>query len=203
MGWERCVRRHPRHPFRIDTSLILAQNPAKPCRRYRKIAPVLNARQHGSTLFRPRRPASGMSHRICSLKIRNWKGQDGMIRTVRHSQTKGRATGKRQQSSGGMRKIRIMIAAPADVSREREQVRTVAARLNKIVDELGLQIEPVGWEDVAPDVDLEGGQKVVDRHIRYEELDVLVGIFWKHLGTPLSDSQPTGTVHEILEAYNC
>jgi hypothetical protein len=45
-----------------------------------------------------------------------------------------------------------------------------------------------------------GPQGLIDTALEIENSDVLIGIFWKRIGTATNDRW-TGTEHEILKAY--
>ena len=104
-----------------------------------------------------------------------------------------------------MRKVellRIVVASPGDVKTERDCVEAVAAELNHgLADVLGLRLEVIRWEtDAFPGFNLDGSQGHIDTALRIEESELVIGIFWKRFGTPVSDAA-SGTEHEIRKAY--
>jgi hypothetical protein len=100
------------------------------------------------------------------------------------------------------RELRVVVVSPGDVKRERECLPTVLAELNEgIAGELGLHLSPWLWEtDSYPGFHVQGPQGQIDDQMRIQDADIVVGIFWTRIGTPLSDGK-TGTEHELLRAY--
>ena len=97
--------------------------------------------------------------------------------------------------------LRLMIASPNDVTRERDLVETVLDDVNRsLCAERNLHIDAVRWEaDAYPGFHPSGPQGLIDSVLRIDECDVLVGIFWKRFGTPTKDAG-SGTEHEIRQA---
>jgi adenylate kinase family enzyme len=100
--------------------------------------------------------------------------------------------------------LRLVVASPGDVQREREAVPRVVAEVNRgIARQLGHHIEVLSWEtEAVPGVDGEeaGPQPQIDSALNIEDCDILVGIFWKRFGTP-TGQVASGTEHEIRAAY--
>ena len=98
--------------------------------------------------------------------------------------------------------LRIVVASPSDVQPERDALSGVVDELNRgIAEERGLRLELVRWEtDAYPGFHPEGPQGLIDAILRIEDCDILIGIFWKHFGTPVSDAG-SGTAHEFQRAY--
>jgi len=104
-----------------------------------------------------------------------------------------------------MRKVellRIVVASPGDVQSERECVEGIAAELNRgLADVLGVRLDVVRWEtDSFPGFNQAGLQGHIDTALSIDASDLVVGIFWKRFGTPVSDAA-SGTEHEIRGAY--
>ena len=101
-----------------------------------------------------------------------------------------------------VRILRIVVASPSDVQPERYAVQAVADELNRgLARDRGLRLEVVRWEtDAYPGFHVDGPQGLVDRILRIEDCDVLIGIFWKHFGTPTKGAK-SGTEHEFRAAY--
>jgi hypothetical protein len=92
------------------------------------------------------------------------------------------------------REVRIFLASPSDCVVQRRIVRAIVQELNtSFCDILGLVVTVVGWEDVAPD--LGHPQAVIDRQT--PSYEILVGILWLRLGTPIAPGGESGTTHEI------
>jgi hypothetical protein len=99
-----------------------------------------------------------------------------------------------------MRRVRIFVASPGDVSEERDIVAIVIDELRRIVGAIrNVELEAVRWETHAwPDVG-EDAQAVINREIG--EYDIFVGIMWIRFGTPTGRSA-SGTGEEFERAYN-
>jgi hypothetical protein len=97
---------------------------------------------------------------------------------------------------------RIVVASPSDVKAERNALSTVIEELNRsIAADRGLRLELARWEtDAYPGFHAEGPQGLIDPILRIDACDVLIGIFWKRFGTPVSDAR-SGTEHEFRLGY--
>jgi formylglycine-generating enzyme required for sulfatase activity len=99
--------------------------------------------------------------------------------------------------------VRLFIGSPSDVATERSYVADVAAALNhNMADERDVQFKVVGWEtDARARVHKQGAQGPIDEDLPVEQCDIVVGILWKRLGTPIREmGGETGTEHEIRAA---
>jgi hypothetical protein len=105
-----------------------------------------------------------------------------------------------------MKRLRIFIASPGDVSEERDIVSNVVVpEIQRIFSDnqlLGnkqpIDLEVVRWETHAfPDVG-EDAQDVINKEIG--DYDVLVGVMWKRFGTPTKRAA-SGTGEEFERAY--
>jgi hypothetical protein len=96
-----------------------------------------------------------------------------------------------------------VVASPSEVKSERDAVSQVVDDLNRgIAPERMLRIELSRWEtDVHPGFHPEGPQGLIDKMLRIQDCDVLVGIFWRRFGTPTNDAA-SGTEHEFRVAYD-
>jgi hypothetical protein len=103
--------------------------------------------------------------------------------------------------SGPVKIVRVVVASPADVQAERNAVAAVAEDLNRWIGSLlGVRLEVARWEtDAYPGILLQGAECLIDKVLRIEDSDLLVGIFWKRFGTP-TQGGTTGTEHEIRGA---
>jgi hypothetical protein len=104
-----------------------------------------------------------------------------------------------------MRKVEllgIVVASPGDVQPERDCVEGIAAELNRgLADVQGVRLDVVRWEtDSFPGFNQAGSQEHIDTALNIDTSDLVVGIFWKRFGTPVSDAA-SGTEHEIRGAY--
>jgi hypothetical protein len=100
------------------------------------------------------------------------------------------------------RVLRVVVASPSDVQKERNSLPVVLGELNDgIADYLGLELKLWRWEtDAYPGFHADGPQGQIDRIMRIEDADIVIGIFWTRFGTAGVDGR-TGTEHELLRAY--
>ena len=100
------------------------------------------------------------------------------------------------------RMFRIILSSPSDLQAERKIVMRVVDEINGLYKSTNIGLDLVMWEtDVPPRTDLQPGQKNIDEVLHYESVDLLIGLFYKKLGTPTLGAE-SGTVHEIDEAIN-
>ncbi len=103
--------------------------------------------------------------------------------------------------SGKNRTIRVFIASPGDVQRERDSLLGVVNELNRTFDVLlpraGIRVELLRWEtDAFPGMGRPQG--VINSQIK--DYDILIGIFWKRFGTPTGEAA-SGTEEEFQIAF--
>src|SRR5262245_47505909 len=107
-----------------------------------------------------------------------------------------------QAGTGVLKPIRIVVASPGDVADERNRLNGVVEELNREFVQKGQILLLYRWEtDAYPGFHLEGPQGQIDSALNIRNCDILVGIFWKRFGTPMSDAG-SGTEHEINLAYD-
>lgn len=94
--------------------------------------------------------------------------------------------------------LRVMIASPSDVERERQIAQEVIHEVNSThAEHQRVVLLPVTWETHAvPDM-RERAQAVINREV-LAACEILIGIFWTRLGTPTGVAS-SGTVEEITE----
>lgn len=108
------------------------------------------------------------------------------------------------------RKLKIFLASPGDVAKERAAVRSVVAELNQsssgMADSLGVHFEVIGYDShVAPDMGR--AQAVIFNQLPPDEWDIFIGILWLRFGSPSSEVDPqtgetlSGTAEEFSRAY--
>jgi hypothetical protein len=99
-----------------------------------------------------------------------------------------------------MKALKVFIASPGDVKKERDLVSLVVEELSRgIGDALQVRLEAIRWETNSwPDVG-EDAQDVINRQIG--GYDVLVGIMWKRFGTPTHRAS-SGTEEEFERAFS-
>lgn len=97
--------------------------------------------------------------------------------------------------------IRVALVCPTDVSAEVEVARETVALMNNMIEYTGERISLWHWErDLIPALHPGGAQGLTDSHMKPEELDLVIGVFWSRLGTPVFGSD-SGTVHELELAW--
>ena len=96
----------------------------------------------------------------------------------------------------GYQKIKILIASPSDVSKEREIAEKVIGDWNIVnSDERKLTMEPVLWESHSVPESGDRIQGILNKQI-VDECDAAIGIFWTRIGTDTGVAQG-GAVEEI------
>lgn len=108
-------------------------------------------------------------------------------------------------------KLRLFLASPSDVAKEREYVRAVVNELNKtgsgVADDKGIQFEVLGYDThVAPDMGRPQG--VTFDQLPPESWDIFIGILWQRFGSPTGEIDPrtgkefqSGSIEEFTRAY--
>jgi Domain of unknown function (DUF4062) len=95
-------------------------------------------------------------------------------------------------------RLQVFAASPSDTQEERDSLRAVVEELNLgVADSSGIVLELVGWETHSWPGAGSDAQDVINREI--SSPDIVVGIFWKRLGTPTSRAA-SGSVEEIDRA---
>ena len=99
--------------------------------------------------------------------------------------------------------LKVVVASPSDVQQERKSIVEAAEEINRgMARANNLLLEVYRWEiDSYPGFHPEGPQGWIDQSLDIEDLDLLIGIFWKRFGTPTTDAR-SGTEHEFRIAYN-
>jgi hypothetical protein len=104
-------------------------------------------------------------------------------------------------ANGNEQILRVVVASPGDVARERALVKNVVDDLNANCGRFfAIRLELYRWEDVPPGLHEGGAQGLIDERLGIEEADILIGIFWKRFGTSTASGE-TGTEHEIRVAH--
>lgn len=76
--------------------------------------------------------------------------------------------------------VRVFLASPGDLQHERRAARTVAERFNQLwADQLGYQIDLVGWEETV--TRFGRPQELINRDV--ERCELFIGLMWKKWGT--------------------
>lgn len=100
-----------------------------------------------------------------------------------------------------MKKIKIVLGSPGDVSSERRKVRnSILNNVNLWAKFSGIEFVPIDWEfNTYPSVG-KYAQDVINKQFG-EDYEVLIAIFWYRVGTP-TPNYPSGTVEEIERAIS-
>jgi hypothetical protein len=108
-----------------------------------------------------------------------------------------------------VRKVRIFVASPTDMSAERERVSKVVTRLNRsTARELGLVLEFTDWSThVRPNM-ADRPEAVILEQLGVDTWDVFIGLLWLKFGSPPGAEDPvtrlpygSGTQEEFTLAY--
>lgn len=94
--------------------------------------------------------------------------------------------------------LKVFIASPGDVLKERQIVRNVLARWNTInAEREKIVLLPVGWEtDAAPDFRKSPQENINDNLL--QTCDILIGLFWTKIGRA-SSRYASNTIEEIQQ----
>jgi hypothetical protein len=96
--------------------------------------------------------------------------------------------------------IRLLLSSPGDVAEERDRVARAVFRFNQdAVEDSGLFIKLVRWEDMAPQIGPKT-QAVINKQIGIYHL--FCGIMWNRFGTP-TEIAASGTQEEFDGAVDC
>ena len=93
--------------------------------------------------------------------------------------------------------LRAFLASPGDLQDERRAIHDVVVEFNESwADELGYQIELLGWEETVPGYGRP--QHLINQEV--DRCDLFIGMIWKKWGTPPSkDGEFTSGFHEEFE----
>lgn len=93
--------------------------------------------------------------------------------------------------------LRVMIASPSDVSKERNEIEKTIFEWNSLYAEnMEIVLLPGRWEnDVAPSFNGIEAQQVINEQL-VNICDLVIGVFWTRLGTPTL-KHSSGTLEEI------
>lgn len=99
--------------------------------------------------------------------------------------------------------LRIVIASPSDVQKEREAALRVIDDYNRHRWVPRLTLTPFSWDtDAYPAFHLQGPQGIIDSLADITQSGILVVIFWSRFGSPIAPGAlETGTQHEFRIAY--
>jgi Domain of unknown function (DUF4062) len=98
-----------------------------------------------------------------------------------------------------VRIVRLLLSSPGDVPEERDRVVKAVFRFNQFaVEERGLFVKLVRWEDMAPQIG-PNPQNVINKQIG--DYHFFMGIMWNRFGTP-TEIAASGTKEEFDTAVN-
>jgi hypothetical protein len=98
--------------------------------------------------------------------------------------------------------LNIFVASSSDVAEERRALDRVVGRLDNTFNEWALDLQVIDWKkSVVPDFG-EDPQGVINRQIRFEHIDIFIGIVWRRIGIPTPRAL-SGTVEEVNRALQC
>lgn len=97
-------------------------------------------------------------------------------------------------------KLKIFLASPSDVAKERKYVKEVIDEINRtIASSKGVFLEVVCSEHTFPGYG-QDGQSVLNKQIgTMKEYDIFLGIMWTRVGTPTQRAE-SGTIEEFQRA---
>ena len=96
------------------------------------------------------------------------------------------------------RVVKVMIASPGDVAKERQLIRDVIHEWNAVhAEDRRLVLMPIGWETHSTPAMGDRAQAIINKQL-LETCDLLVAVFWTRLGSPTGVAD-SGTVEEINE----
>lgn len=97
--------------------------------------------------------------------------------------------------------LKVLVASPSDVSKERSMSIDAINRINKVVyKKRNIRLEFVGWETDSFSGIGTDAQDVINKEFG-DDYDIFVGIMWHRYGSPTLRSD-SGTVEEFERAYN-
>ena len=94
---------------------------------------------------------------------------------------------------------RVLISAPSDIEIERACVDYAIRTVNRALEARGdkLRLELRSWRhDVVPGAHAESVQDLIESQLRFDDCEIVIGIFWKKLGSPVPGA-PSGSAREL------
>lgn len=147
-------------------------------------------------------------HRLAADRVvRFFSGPDDLRTSVMESlsgflqalKEEPRPTSGKESNVKEVRLIRMLLSSPGDVAEERNRVANAVFRFNQwAVEEKGLFVKLVRWEDMAPQIG-PVTQEVINKQIGTYHL--FVGVMWNRFGTP-TEIASSGTKEEFDAAVH-
>jgi len=108
-----------------------------------------------------------------------------------------------------VKKVRVFVASPSDMSPERERVQKVVSRLNQSTAlGLGMFLEFTDWSTYVRPEPAARPEDAILEQLPVESWDVFIGLLWLKFGSPTGATDPTtglpyasGTQEEFILAY--
>ena len=96
--------------------------------------------------------------------------------------------------------LKVLVASPSDVQKERDLVKDAIDRINKtVLRKRNIHLDFIGWEtDSFPGIG-DDAQDVINKEFG-NDYDIFVGIMWHRYGSPTLRAD-SGTVEEFERAY--
>jgi len=80
--------------------------------------------------------------------------------------------------------LRVFIASPGDLGEERRLFRDIVDEVNRSkANGMGVQLEPLGWEDTLPEFGRP--QELINKDVK--RCDLMIMLLWKRWGTPTGE----------------
>lgn len=105
-----------------------------------------------------------------------------------------------------LKKLRLFVAAPSDMSAERARLSLVVEDLKALANHVGVVLDLVDWGQVVPD--LGRPEQIILDQLQPDSWDIFIGILWHRFGTPPKQRDPqtgkeylSGTEEEFQVAY--
>lgn len=137
-------------------------------------------------------------------------GPKGLIVAINDSAQPSRTNPPRAPGGDHLRVIRLFVAMPSDLTRERRYVGRVVAELNAYhgqAEQHGLILKLLTWEDVVPDMGRP--QDVIFEQMQVKTWDLFIGALWKRFGSASGGRDPqtgqpynSGTEEEFRAAHS-
>lgn len=106
--------------------------------------------------------------------------------------------------SDTLKVLQVFIASPNDLVEERQTVKEVADDLNlAFTNEVGLQVQLLGWEDRLPG----RGRPQAQINEDVDKADLFIGFLWRRWGSDSGNPKYTSGFEEefvrAMERYDC
>jgi hypothetical protein len=90
--------------------------------------------------------------------------------------------------------LRVFIACPGDLTAERSRFPRILDTVNTLrAHTMGFHLEAVGWERVVPSTGRP--QELINNELK--SADLVLVMFWNHVGSPSGKESLTGTIEEL------